>query len=267
MGSTINGSRSWISIAGMSIQPAEFAKLAVVDRHGAGGRRAHRGLLAPAGGRPPRRPRHARGRRRCPAALILLQPDLGTMLVLLATVFGVIAVSGAPRRWLLGLAVGGGRRSATPRSASGCSRSYQIDRFMAFTNPALDPRAPATTPSRPASRSATAASSARASSTARRPAPASCPSSRPTSSSPSRARSSAWSGPRSSSRCSASCSGGRSDRRAGRRPVRPAGRRRHRLLVRLPGVPEHRDVPGDHAGHRRTPAAGVVRRHARCSPA
>ena len=30
MGSTINGSRSWIVIAGMSIQPAEFAKLAVV---------------------------------------------------------------------------------------------------------------------------------------------------------------------------------------------------------------------------------------------
>ena len=30
MGSTINGSRSWIVIGGLSIQPAEFAKLAVV---------------------------------------------------------------------------------------------------------------------------------------------------------------------------------------------------------------------------------------------
>jgi rod shape determining protein RodA len=30
MGSTINGSRSWIQLGGMSIQPAEFAKLAVV---------------------------------------------------------------------------------------------------------------------------------------------------------------------------------------------------------------------------------------------
>ena len=38
-----------------------------------------------------------------PAALILLQPDLGTMLVLTATVFGVLATSGAPRRWLAGL--------------------------------------------------------------------------------------------------------------------------------------------------------------------
>ena len=47
----------------------------------------------------------------------------------------------------------------------------------------------------------------------------------------------------------------------------------HRLLVRLPGVPEHRDVPGDHAGDRRTPALRVVRRlvdvrrHARGRPA
>ena len=30
MGSTINGSRSWLLIGGLSIQPAEFAKLAVV---------------------------------------------------------------------------------------------------------------------------------------------------------------------------------------------------------------------------------------------
>ncbi len=29
-GSTINGSRSWLQLGGMSIQPAEFAKLAVV---------------------------------------------------------------------------------------------------------------------------------------------------------------------------------------------------------------------------------------------
>ena len=42
-----------------------------------------------------------------PAALILLQPDLGTMLVLSATVFGVVGISGAPRRWLVGLFAGG----------------------------------------------------------------------------------------------------------------------------------------------------------------
>ena len=30
MGSTINGSRSWLVLGGLSVQPAEFAKLAVV---------------------------------------------------------------------------------------------------------------------------------------------------------------------------------------------------------------------------------------------
>src|ERR1700709_356909 len=30
MGTTVNGSRSWLDLAGMSVQPSEFAKLAVV---------------------------------------------------------------------------------------------------------------------------------------------------------------------------------------------------------------------------------------------
>jgi rod shape determining protein RodA len=74
-----------------------------------------------------------------PAALILLQPDLGTMLVLTATVFGVLAVSGAPRRWLAGLGAVGVVAAAVAVTA-GVLKDYQIDRFMAFTNPALDPR-------------------------------------------------------------------------------------------------------------------------------
>jgi rod shape determining protein RodA len=74
-----------------------------------------------------------------PAILILLQPDLGTMLVLLATVFGVIAASGAPRRWLAGLGVAG-IAAAAAAVRFGLLEEYQIDRFMSFTNPALDPR-------------------------------------------------------------------------------------------------------------------------------
>ncbi len=138
MGSTVNGSRSWLQLGGMSIQPSEFAKLAVVIgmalwvaeradvRKGRpGGSMADViGMLVIAG---------------LPAALIMLQPDLGTMLVLSATVFGVLAVSGAPRRWL-GLLAAGGVTAAAAAVAAGLLKQYQVDRFLAFTDPDLDPR-------------------------------------------------------------------------------------------------------------------------------
>jgi rod shape determining protein RodA len=137
-GTTVNGSRSWVQLGGMSVQPSEFAKLAVVvgmalwvaeradvrrGRTGAGAGDVV-GMLAIAG---------------LPACLILLQPDLGTMLVLSATVFGVLAVSGAPRRWLALLA-GGGVTAAAAAIAAGFLKQYQVDRFLAFTDPDLDPR-------------------------------------------------------------------------------------------------------------------------------
>ena len=143
MGSTVNGSRSWVQLGGMSIQPSEFAKLAVVvgmalwvaeradvRRGGSVGSRGGGslgdvvGMLLIAG---------------LPASLILLQPDLGTMLVLSATVFGVLAVSGAPRRWLALLAAGGVTAGAAA-IAAGFLKQYQVDRFLAFTDPDLDPR-------------------------------------------------------------------------------------------------------------------------------
>ncbi|MCX6395553.1 MAG: rod shape-determining protein RodA [Propionibacteriales bacterium] len=137
MGSTINGSRSWLLVAGLSIQPAEFAKLAVVvgmallvaERTESSRTRTVGALevslmLVVAG---------------VPAVLILLQPDLGTMLVLTATVFGVLASAGTPRRWLTGLAATGALAAVVVVSA-GVLKAYQINRFMAFTNPDLDPR-------------------------------------------------------------------------------------------------------------------------------
>jgi rod shape determining protein RodA len=137
MGSTINGSRSWLMLGGMSIQPSEFAKLAVVvgmalfvaerlesSWHRRVGSVEVIGMLAIAA---------------LPAALIMLQPDLGTMLVLSATVFGVLAVAGAPRGWLIAL-LAGGVAAAAVAVVGHVLKPYQIDRFMAFTNPDLDPR-------------------------------------------------------------------------------------------------------------------------------
>ena len=137
MGSTVNGSRSWLMVGGLSIQPSEFAKLAVVigmalvvAERAEGRWRARVGvvdataMLAVAA---------------VPTALILLQPDLGTMLVLSAIVFGVLAAAGTPRRWLglLGLGAGAAGFAAI---VGGWLKDYQLDRFLAFTNPDLDPR-------------------------------------------------------------------------------------------------------------------------------
>ncbi len=137
MGTTINGSRSWLMLGGLSIQPAEFAKLAVVigmamvvaertensRRRGVGAVDvALMGAIAAV-----------------PALLIILQPDLGTMLVLTATVFGVLAVAGVPRRWLVSL-FAAGVTVAFLAVTLGLLQQYQINRFMAFTDPGLDPR-------------------------------------------------------------------------------------------------------------------------------
>lgn len=137
MGTTVNGSRSWLMVGGMSIQPSEFAKLAVVvgmalvvAERSEGRWRSRVGsvdvlaMLAVAA---------------VPATLIMLQPDLGTMLVLSATVFGVLAASGARRRWLLLLAAGG-VAAGVAAVAGGLLKDYQVDRFLAFTNPDLDPQ-------------------------------------------------------------------------------------------------------------------------------
>src|SRR6478752_3397280 len=137
MGTTINGSRSWLMLGGLSIQPAEFAKLAVVvgmamiiaertensRRRGVGA--VDVALMGVIAG--------------IPALLIMLQPDLGTMLVLSATVFGVLAVAGVPRRWLVTLFLRG-VTVATLAISMGLLKQYQINRFMAFTDPGLDPR-------------------------------------------------------------------------------------------------------------------------------
>ena len=136
-GSTINGSRSWLQVGGMSIQPSELAKLAVIIGM----------ALVVAERTEVRRGRRVRSREvvamlaiaGVPAVLILLQPDLGTMLVLTATVFGVLAVAGAGRAWLAALTIAGVLAAAAAVLLE-VLKPYQVDRFLAFTNPDLDPR-------------------------------------------------------------------------------------------------------------------------------
>jgi rod shape determining protein RodA len=135
LGSTINGAHSWIVLpAGFQVQPSEFAKVAIVvglamllseTRDGEDAPRDIDVLLALSF---------------CalPMGLIMLQPDLGTTVVIIFIILGVLAVSGAPSRWVVGLLAAGVLAGAVV--APHILSTYQKDRFAAFANPAIDPR-------------------------------------------------------------------------------------------------------------------------------
>ncbi|MDR3036391.1 MAG: FtsW/RodA/SpoVE family cell cycle protein, partial [Kitasatospora sp.] len=137
LGSTINGAHSWIQFGGgFSVQPAEFAKLAIVlgmavvlsSRVDTGERenpptRSVLQALAVAG---------------FPMAVVMLMPDLGSVMVMVVTMLGVLLASGAANRWVIGL-LAGGTAGALAVWKLGILSQYQIDRFAAFANPALDP--------------------------------------------------------------------------------------------------------------------------------
>jgi rod shape determining protein RodA len=136
VGKTINGSHSWIVLpAGFQIQPSEFAKVAIVvggamllgeKRDGEDEPRfgdIFQMLLLVA----------------FPVGLIMLQPDLGTVMVVVFILFGMLAVSNAPARWLVGLLVAGFIGGALIIQV-GLLKDYQINRFKAFANPTADTR-------------------------------------------------------------------------------------------------------------------------------
>lgn len=134
LGSTINGSRSWIQVPGFSIQPAELAKVALCVGLAM--------ILAERGERAAPPPRAdvwlAVVIAGVPILLVLAQPDLGSALVLVMLTLGVVAVSGASRWWLM---------SAAALMAAGVFAAlrtdlldpYQRARLTAFADPGGDP--------------------------------------------------------------------------------------------------------------------------------
>jgi rod shape determining protein RodA len=68
--------------------------------------------------------------------LVMLQPDLGTSLVLVAILAGMLFMSGASLRWLLAMALGA--LAAIPIAWTYVLRDYQKDRILSFLNPSAD---------------------------------------------------------------------------------------------------------------------------------
>ena len=131
LGSTINGAHSWIVLpAGFQIQPSEFAKLAIVvgmamllgEKRDGESRPRDSDVLA------------VLGLCLVPMALVMLQPDLGTTMVFIFVILGVLSVAGAPARWVVGLLVAGVVAGAFV--APHILKSYQLDRFRVVANPA-----------------------------------------------------------------------------------------------------------------------------------
>ena len=137
LGSVVNGARSWISLpGGFQIQPAELAKLTIIVGMAL--------ILSEreAGDRGPsdRQVIYALGVAALPILLIVLQPDLGTVLIISAAVVSIVAISGARLRWVIGLLVTG-VTGAYLAVASGAVNDYQLNRLRSFIDPYADPQA------------------------------------------------------------------------------------------------------------------------------
>ncbi|MFD5318545.1 rod shape-determining protein RodA [Streptomyces sp. NPDC127098] len=135
LGTEINGQRAWLSIGGYTVQPGEFVKVSVILVMAAvladavdAGDREHPGRRAVL---------QSLGLAAIPLSVVLLD-DMGTAMVISATVLGMLLASGASLKWTIGL-VFTGAVGAVLVWVLGVLDEYQINRFAAFANPALDP--------------------------------------------------------------------------------------------------------------------------------
>ncbi len=123
------GAQRWISLGPINIQPSEFAKIMVICtlaysmslRNG-----KHTFIdvlvyLVHVG---------------IPMGLILIQPDLGTAVVLIGVLFGMMLLGGVPLKYICFL-IGVGIASS-PLVYKYLLKDYQINRLLSFINPELD---------------------------------------------------------------------------------------------------------------------------------
>jgi rod shape determining protein RodA len=125
-GVEVNGARAWFKVGSFQLQPSEFGKIVLIV------------TLAVFFGGSDDRPSLRKvvlglGLAGVPMALIMLQPDLGTVLVYGAVVVAVLVVSGTPPRYLLAFAM------ALVIAVFGAMHvgvldEYQVNRLTAFVD-------------------------------------------------------------------------------------------------------------------------------------
>jgi len=136
LGSKVNGARAWISFpGGFQVQPAELAKISIIvgmamllaERRDVDANPTDKDVVK------------AIALAAIPVALILVQPDLGTVAIISTAIVAMIAVSGAPTRWVAGLilvALLGGFAAVK----TGVVSDYQVKRLQSFVDPSADPQ-------------------------------------------------------------------------------------------------------------------------------
>ena len=131
VGRTVGGSSRWLGVGTFVFQPSEFAKLALIlfaadvfsrRKENRFGDLANTALpMLPVMG--------------VLALLVMLQPDLGTTILLAAIGFGLLFVAGAPMRHLVPM----GALGVVMAIGAGLASPYRRVRLLAFMDPWKDP--------------------------------------------------------------------------------------------------------------------------------
>ena len=131
VGKTLNGAQLSISVAGLDFQFSEVGKvlMIVVLASWLSGRREKIGKLSSIAG--------AAILMGIPTFLVFRQPDLGTALVFVAILVGMLFMSGASIGWMALFT--GGVVAAAPLAIQSLA-GYQRDRLFCFLNPQVDPQ-------------------------------------------------------------------------------------------------------------------------------
>jgi cell division protein FtsW (lipid II flippase) len=74
-----------------------------------------------------------------PLVLVLAEPDLGVVMLLLAILVGLVALSGVRLRWLVAL-LAAGALGITAAVKLHLLKAYQVSRLTSFLHPSADPR-------------------------------------------------------------------------------------------------------------------------------